>query len=165
MYVLKIWEDNRLKNKLLCFFLSLLLSLTLTSCGEDPALAQFKIDIDSFCTNISQLDTSINNIDATSGNAIQELLTYLDELDAEFQKLAVIDFPEEFNYLEDLAVESSEYMTQAVTSYHEAYSNNSYNEYIAEYAHENYSRAYKRVQIIITFLHGEEPNDSDLIIE
>ncbi len=50
-------------------------------------------------------------------------------------------------------------------SYHEAYSNGSYNEYTAEYARQNYSRAYKRVQIIITFLHGEEPSDADLTAE
>ena len=36
---------------------------------------------------------------------------------------------------------------------------------MAEYAKENYSRAYKRVQIIISFLHGEEPQDPDLTIE
>ena len=56
-------------------------------------------------------------------------------------------------------------MTEAVKSYHEAYSNGSYNEYTAEYARQNYSRAYKRVQIIITFLHGEEPSDADLTAE
>ena len=53
-------------------------------------------------------------------------------------------------------------MTEAVKSYHEAYSNNSYNEYTAAYAKENYTRAYKRVQVIITFLHGDEPKDVDL---
>ena len=56
-------------------------------------------------------------------------------------------------------------MTEAVNSYHEAYGNGAYNEYIAEYAKQNYSRAYKRIQIIISFLHGEEPTDADLTIE
>lgn len=154
-----------MKNKIKILFSALFLSLSLAGCGEDQELTKFKSEIDTFCTNISELDTSINQIDASSDNATQQLLEYLDTLDSEFQVLATIDFPTEFDYLEDLAKEASEYMTEAVSSYHEAYSNGSYNEYTAEYAHENYSRAYKRVQIIITFLHGETPEDEDLTIQ
>lgn len=121
--------------------------------------------MDDFCTKISEIDTSINNIDAESEQAADELLTYLDDLDIVFQSFARLDFPEEFNYLENLADESSEYMTEAVKSYHDAFGNGTYNESTAEYARENYSRAYKRVQIIISFLHGEEPQDPDLTIE
>ena len=64
-----------------------------------------------------------------------------------------------------LADESSEFMTEAVKNYHDAYSNNSYNESIAQYAKQYYIKAYKRVQIIISFLHGEIPSDADLTIE
>ena len=32
----------------------------------------------------------------------------------------------------------------------------------SDYAKENYARAYKRIQIIITFLHGEQPEDVNL---
>ena len=53
-------------------------------------------------------------------------------------------------------------MTQAVESYHEAYSNGGYNQLTADYAKENYARAYKRIQIIITFLHGEQPENVNL---
>ena len=139
--------------------------IVLSSCGENSALTQFRKSMDDFCTKISEIDTSINNIDAESEQAADELLTYLDDLDIVFQSFARLDFPEEFNYLENLADESSEYMTEAVSSYHMAYSNNSYNEYTAEYAKENYSRAYKRVQIIIAFLHGDVPDDADLTVE
>lgn len=154
-----------MKSKGMILAITALLLLLCTGCGEDKELTRFKKDIDDFCTNISTLDTAINSIDAESEYATQELLGYLDELDLEFQHLAEIDFPAEFDYLEDLAQESSDYMTEAVIYYHEAYSNQSYNENTAEYAHANYSRAYKRVQIIITFLHGEEPDDADLSIE
>lgn len=154
-----------MKNKIKAMAAVLLLSLSLTGCGEDPELTQFKTEIEDFCTNISQLDTSINNIDAVSEGASQDLLRYLDQLDAEFQKLAAIDFPEEFDYLENLSDEASEYMTEAVSSYHNVYTSGSYDETKGEYAHENYSRAYKRVQVIITFLHGETPDDADLSIE
>ena len=71
-------------------------------------------------------------------------------------------FPTEFDYLESLADEASEYMTTAVESYHDAYDNGGYNQLTADYAKENYARAYKRIQIIITFLHGEQPEDVNL---
>ena len=154
-----------MKSKVKTAFTALLAALAMTACGEDPVLAQFRKNMDDFCTKISEIDNSINSIDAQSEDAPEELLTYLDDLDIVFQSFARLDFPEEFDYLETLADESSEYMTEAVKSYHEAYSNGSYNEYIADYAGQNYSRAYKRVQIIITFLHGEEPDDADLTIE
>lgn len=137
----------------------------LTACGEDPLLAQFRKDMDAFCTKISEIDTAINSIDADADNATSELLACLDDLDIVFQAFARLDFPEEFDYLESLADESSEFMTEAVKNYHDAYSNNSYNESIAQYAKQYYIKAYKRVQIIISFLHGEIPSDADLTIE
>ena len=87
---------------------------------------------------------------------------YLDQLDSAFQDFAALDFPTEFDYLESLADEASAYMTQAVESYHEAYSNGGYNQLTADYAKENYARANKRIQIIITFLHGEQPENVNL---
>lgn len=154
-----------MKIKVQMVFAAFLVTILLTACGEDPALTQFRKSMDDFCTKISEIDTSINSIDAQSETAKAELLACLDDLDTAFQTFAGLDFPDEFDYLEDLAKESSEYMTEAVKSYHEAYGNDSYNEYTAEYAKQNYSRAYKRVQIIISFLHGEEPTDADLTIE
>ena len=154
-----------MKIKIQTLLTALLAALMLSACGEDPVLAAFRKNMDDFCTKISEIDNSINSIDAQSEDAPSQLLAYLDDLDIVFQSFARLDFPEEFDYLETLADESSEYMTEAVSSYHEAYSNGSYNEYIADYAGQNYSRAYKRIQIIITFLHGEEPDDADLAIE
>ena len=140
-----------MKSKISALVLGLVTMLSLTACGSDPELTKFKTEMDDFCTSISEIDTAINNIDAESETAINTLLGYLDNLDTEFQDFAALDFPEEFDYLESLADESSEYMTEAVKSYHDAYSDNSYNEYTAAYANENYSSSYKRVQIIITF--------------
>lgn len=154
-----------MKNKICLFLVMALIVMSLSACGEDPELAQFRVDIENFCTRVSEIDTSINSIDPMSDSAVSELLYNLDELDGVFKSFANLDFPEEYDYLEDLAQESSAYMTEAVTSYHDAYSDNSYNEAMADYAKENYSRAYKRIQIIITFLHGEEPDDTDLIIK
>ncbi len=154
-----------MKKKVRVLIAALSMAASLAACGEDPVLGQFRDEIDTFCTRISEIDTSINNIDAESDTAVSELMSNLDDLDLVFQSFAALDFPEEFDYLEELADESSAYMTEAVKSYHDAYSNGSYNEYTAEYARQNYSRAYKRVQIIISFLHGEEPVDPDLAVE
>lgn len=142
----------------------ILLATIFTGCGQDPAITEFKYEIDEFCTKISEIDTSINNIDAESDGATTQLLGYLDDLDAEFQDFAELDFPEEFDYLESLADEAGSYMTEAVKSYKEVYAEG-YNESLAEYAKENYARAYKRIQIIITFLHGDEPEDVSLTTE
>lgn len=157
-----IWRMIILKNKILAMTAGILTVLTLTACGKDPQLTQFKEEIDAFCTEISDIDTEINNVDAQSENATEELLGYLDQLDAAFQEFAALDFPTEFDYLESLADEAGEYMTNAVESYHDAYSNGGYNQLTADYAKENYARAYKRIQIIITFLHGEQPEDVNL---
>ncbi len=142
-----------------------LLSAFLSACGEDPELTQFRNNIENFCTEISQIDTAINSIDATSEGAVAELLSHLDSLEDAFKGFAELDFPAEFDYLEEIADQAGEYMSTAVSSYHDAYGGEGYDEYIAAYASENYSRAYKRVQIIITFLHGETPEDVDLQIE
>lgn len=144
----------------------LLFSVCLTGCAAtvDPELTKFKNDIDNFCSSISELDASMNKIDASSDTAPAQLLEYLDEVDMRFQSFAELDFPTDYDYLEPLADEASEYMTEAVEYYHQSYSNGSYNEYTAQYAQENYSRAIKRIKIIITFLHGEVPDDADLNI-
>ncbi len=154
-----------MKNKVLMFFSTVFFIFALTACGEDPELAQFRKSMDDFCIKISEIDTDINSIDADSDEAVNELLSYLDELDLVFQSFARLNFPEEFDYLEAIADQSSQNMTEAVANYHDAYSNGSYNEYIAENAGIYYSRAYRRVQVIISFLHGEVPDDVDLSIE
>lgn len=154
-----------MKNKVRMLFTAVLAAVLLSACGTDPELARFHKSIDDFCTKVSEIDTAINSIDAESDQAVSELLSYLDELDLVFQSFATLDFPEEFDYLEDTAKDASRYMTTAVESYHDVYSNNSYDEATAEYARGNYSRAYKRIQIIISFLHGETPEDVDLTME
>lgn len=152
-----------MKNKVRMLITAVFATILLTACGEDPELTQFRKNVDDFCDKISEIDQGMNNIDAEADGAVGEFLGYLDDLDLIFQSFARLDFPEEFDYLEATADEASQYMTTAVESYHEAYSNGSYNEYTANYAYENYSRAYKRIQIIISFLHGETPDNVDIV--
>lgn len=148
-----------MKRKLYAVLCTVMVTILMTACGQDPELTAFHADMETFCTKLTNIDTAINSIDPQKEDAVDELLGKLDELDLIFAEFAKMDFPEEFDYLEPVAAESGDYMTEAVKSYHDAYSNGSYNEYTAAYARENYYRAYKRVQIIISFLHGETPED------
>lgn len=154
-----------MKKKVCLLITVFLIAAMLTACGEDPKLVQFRKSVDEFCNKVAEIDSKMNNMDAEADDAVTVFLSYLDDLDLVFQSFSKLDFPEEFDYLESTADEASQYMTTAVESYHDAYSNGSYNEYTAAYAYENYSRAYKRIQIIISFLHGETPDDVDIVIE
>ncbi len=150
--------------KITCFVAGCTLSvLLLSGCGNDSVLATFKEQIDSFCDEISELDSAMNEIDGVADNAKTELLGYLDQLNEKFDKFKDMDFPEDFDYLESLADEAEQYMEEAVTYYHKLYDEAAeFNENFEEYAKENYSRAYKRVQVIISFLHGEKPQDVEV---
>lgn len=148
-----------MKKKLLMLMSVLFSALFLNACGEDPQLVQFEKDMDVFCSRLSNIDTQINSIDAKSDNATKLLLDNLDELDRAFETLADMDFPEKFDYLETIADESSQFMSTAVENYHLAYNSGSYDEDKAFYAKANYERANKRLKIILSFLHGEKPED------
>ena len=155
-----------MKNKLLLFLTVLSFCLWLTGCGkEDPEINQFIEDIKTFCSEVAAIDAGINQIDAQSESAKDELLTYLDQLDQTFQSFAALPIPADYSYMEELADEASSYMTTAVSAYHEAFGENSYNEYTADYARENYERAYKRVTVILKLLHGEDISDEGATIE
>ncbi len=83
-----------MKNKVRLLFAGFLAAIVFTACGEDPELTQFRNSIESFCTEISQIDTAINSIDASSEDAVTELLSCLYALDAAFQGFAELDVPE-----------------------------------------------------------------------
>lgn len=146
-----------MKVKILLLSICLLL---LTGCGENPITAKFNSQINEFCENISAIDAKINAIhveaeESSIRYATSDLLSYLDELEVEFMKFSNLDFPTEFDYLEDMAKEAGAYMKEAVSSYHKAYEDG-YDESMEEYARENYSRACKRVQIALALLRGED---------
>lgn len=147
--------------KLLLFSL---LCILLCGCGKSPAVStKFENEINTFCTNVSDIDLAINEITSKTVEeqglevATSQLLDYLDILNDEFKKLASIDFPSEYDYLEAVADEASDYMSEAVKSYHTTYEDN-YTESMEAYAKENYSRAYKRLQYILNTLNGNNTN-------
>lgn len=145
-----------MKKKILSLFLSYILCFSICACGTDPELAKFKSDIDKMCSDLVAIDKKMNEIDASSEHAVDDLLEYLDELDMKFARFAELDFPEEFDYLESISDEASDYMKEAVKYYHESFKDNTYSEHNASYAQANYERAYTRIQVILSHLRGEQ---------
>lgn len=137
----------------------------LTGCGENPIEAKFNNEINEFCEHVSDIGAKIDAIQVEAEEnsiryATSDLLSYLDALELEFMKFSNIDFPEKFDYLEDMADEAGQYMSEAASSYHKAYEDG-YNQTMEEYAQENYARACKRMQVILSQLRGEDIGDSN----
>ncbi len=143
--------------------------LLLTGCGKDPIEAKFNDELNDFCENVSGIGDRIDAITVEADensirSAASDLLSYLDDLEVEFMKFSNMDFPEEFDYLENMADEAGTYMSEAVASYHKAYED-TYSQSMEEYARENYVRACKRMQAILALMRGEDIIDADLTIE
>lgn len=152
----------KLKYRLLFVMISIF--FLLAGCGESRELKEFRTGFDSFCSDVAEIDASINGIDAAAEDSALTLLMLLDELDLEFQELAELAIPKEFSYLEELADEASKNMTLAVENYHYAYEADPYDAASADIASQYYERAYKRVRYMITFLHGDVPDDENVQI-
>lgn len=155
--------------------IALLICLTLTGCGakeeQNPELVKFSEEINTMCDNIASIDQKINSIEFSyeDEDAFQDaknaLIEQLELLEEEFVKFGEMDFPSDYDYLEEMADEASAYMTEAVNSYTLMYGDDGYTVNMEEYANENYARAYKRVNIILALLRGETPNEEGLTIQ
>ena len=155
---------------LICVLLSLLL---LTGCGtkngsDDTAVSQersaFRAEVDAFCETIRTIDQDMNSIDTGSEDFASEIMADLEELESAFISFADKDFPTEYDYLESLADEAKDYMITAVDSFRDVYTSEDITEAMMdakyEYAGENYSRACKRINVIVKFLNGEVDEDA-----
>ena len=141
-------------------WLALLLCLTLlTGCGANPKLEEYKMNMETFYSDISTYDTIINSIDVNSDTAVLELLSALDGLEERFTWMASLEIPGEFASVENLATEAGEYMSSAVELYHQAYEGETFDAALAEAAKEHYDRANKRALYILAVLHGEMPEE------
>lgn len=134
-----------------------LLCILLTACGQNEELTAYQEDMDTFFEHIAAYNDSMNAIDASSEDAKEQLLSYLDQLQAEFTWMAELAVPDQFSAVESLADEADENMKQAVALYHSAYEAEVFDEPVAEAAREYYDRANIRIQYIISILHGEIP--------
>lgn len=143
------------------FYSFLLCSLlfSLTGCGrKDAKIENYKANMNQFFENIKIFDASINAIDPNSETATTELLSLLDSMNTSFSQMASLEVPESFPGVEDLAAQASEYMSEAVSFFHQAY-DGEYDSTLEDVARQNYERANIRLQYIISILHGDIPEE------
>ena len=157
----------KVKKYLAIIFSAGLLALSACSAPEkdSAALTDFRNTVDSFCEEVSAIDADINASGDTENT--EKVLTDLDSLKQAFSDFAAVDFPSDYDYLENLADEASDYMNTAVDSYHQAFEAETKEALEAkyDYAKENYSRAYKRIKVIVSFLNGETSEDATVVSE
>lgn len=144
-------------NKIVILCVVLLCGLWMTGCGEDETLTAYQEDMNTFFEHIAEYNDGMNSIDASAEDATQQLLSYLDRLQAEITWMAELETPEQFSVADSLADEADENMRQAVELYHRAYEADVFDEATAQAAREYYDRANLRIHYIIMILHGEIP--------
>lgn len=144
-------------NKLVILCVSLICGLWLTGCGEDEKLNAYQEDMNTFFEHIADFNDGMNSIDASADDAVDQLLSYLDQLEAEVAWMAELETPNQFSAVDSLADEADENMKQAVALYHTAYEAEEFDEITAQVARQYYDRANLRIQYIIMILHGEIP--------
>lgn len=143
-----------------------LLCLFMAGCGKYKQLEEYRNHMAAFTSGVSDISAKMEQIDTTSDTAVNEVLACLDEMEAQFLILADIEVPKEFASVESLADEASEYMSEAVSLYHEIFSAQTISEddgFLAA-AQENYDRAMKRISYISTLLQGELPQGDDVFV-
>lgn len=144
--------------RMLILCVILLCGLLFTACGKsDEELTAYQEDMNTFFEHIAAFNDGMNSIDASAPDATSQLLSYLDQLQAEFTWMAELTVPERFSAVDSLADEADENMQQAVALYHTAYESSPFDEAVAQAAREYYDRANIRIQYIIQILHGEIP--------
>lgn len=144
-------------NKLVVLCVSLLCGLGLMGCGEDETLTAYQEDMNTFFEHIADFDDNMNAIDASADDATEQLLSYLDQLQAEIAWMAELETPDQFSAVDSLADEADENMRQAVALYHNAFESEVFDEAMAEAARQYYDRANLRITYIRMILHGEIP--------
>ena len=144
-------------NKIVILCVVLLCGILITACGQDEELTAYQEDMNTFFEHIASYHEGMNAIDASAPDAKDQLLSYLDQLQAEFTWMAELTVPDAFSAVDSLADEADENMQQAVALYHSAYETDVFDEPTAQAAREYYDRANIRIQYIISILHGEIP--------
>ncbi|MFI3237215.1 MAG: hypothetical protein R3Y47_04200 [Lachnospiraceae bacterium] len=156
--------------KLAILFLVMITMLCTIGCGadssEDTALLDFQTQLQEICDNIEEIDAQMNALDPNIDNAEATMLSYLNALSAEFDALEAIEIPnDDYAYMTSLSQEACDYMDESIVLYFEILGQGTYTDESIALAYENYSRACKRVQVIVALLHGEVPEDATVTYE
>ncbi len=143
----------------------LCIAVLLTGCANSDQTKKFISSVETFCRDLQKYDAAINEIDVENQKACNKFLSQIDNMEKSYRDFSQLDFPKEYDYLEKLADQASDYMSEAQKSFHAALDNDTMDLNAFAVAKENYSRAYKRINIITAFLRGENPEDVTIINE
>ena len=152
-----LWTKEKFLRRVSAAVFCLIPALLLTGCKEREELAAYRADMEQFYENVKSFDSSINALDTQSETAVAELLALLDSMAQSFSWMADLEVPEDFPGVEQLADEAGEYMTQAVTYYHQAFGAE-YDPALADTAKQHYDLANERIQYILSILRGDAPD-------
>lgn len=143
------------------FMVILCLALSFISgCGKNQKLEDYRSSMEEYYKEASSYNDAIDSIDPDADDAGDQLLKQLDGLNEATQKMAALDVPSQFASNEELADDAADYMNQAVTLYHQAYSSDPYDPDLADQGRQYYERANKRIMYILKILHGEAPDET-----
>ena len=111
---------KRKRSKIILFAVSILIVLALCACSKSDSDAYAK-SVEDFYTKLNTYDAKINVIDPNDKEADKKLLEILDDMDKEFQNFAKLEAPKNAPEAKEHAENASKCMSQAVSSYHEAF--------------------------------------------
>ncbi|MCD8380659.1 MAG: hypothetical protein LUC95_10175 [Lachnospiraceae bacterium] len=150
-------------------FLSLLCAAFLGGCAtaDTVKIASFEAQISTIIDSIEEINDDMNAVDTDSGSADVKMLAYMKDLSAAIDKLAALEVPSsDYQYVNDLALEAQEYMSEALTLYSQILSTGAeYDPDVAETAFAYYEKACRRVSVIVSLLHGNTPSDVEITYE
>ncbi len=155
-----------MSNKLFTAVICILCIFALSGCATSNSvkIASFEAQISTIIDSIEEINEKMNAIDADSDSAGTQMLKYMKELSSAIDNLAAVEVPSnEYQYVNDLAVEAQEYIDEAITLYSQILSSGAeYDPDIAEEAWQYYQKACRRVSIIVSLLHGNTPSDVEI---
>ncbi len=130
-------------------------------------IASFEAQVGTIIDSIEKINDNMNAIDTDSTSAGTEMLKYMKELSTAISKLAAVEVPSsDYQYVNDLAAEAADYMSEALSLYTQLLSAGSeYDPDTAETALAYYQRACRRISVIVSLLHGNTPSDVDITYE
>ena len=159
-------EIFALKKRFGILFLTAAL-LTASGCSGDPALSAYEQELGQFYESFSVQTAQLENIDPSSEQAADELLSALDGLAELTGQFAEIEVPESYREagVSDLAASAADHMAEAGTLYRDACRDGeSFDSQIADAAHTHYLRAMQQINHIAVMLQGRTPEGDDITV-
>ncbi len=158
-----------MSGKSFAILISLLCAALLGGCATTNSVkvASFEAQISIIVDSIEEINEKMNAIDTESDSADTEMLSYMKELSAAIDNLAALEIPSnDYQYVNDLALEAQENMAEALTLYTQILSSGAeYDPDVAETAFAYYQKACRRVSVIVSLLHGNTPSDVEISYE